>query len=301
MGLVNLDRCVAVMNGKGGVGKTSIVANVGALAAAAGYRVLLVDLDPQGNLGEDLGYTGTDTDDEGRALLTAVASGQPAAVSGAVRDRLDVIAGGVHTEELEGVLGLRRQRNAGAALDAVRAVLEPLSADYDLILLDCPPGGASLQDAALGASRWLIIPSKTDASSRKGMRTIARRFVDAKNAGASVDLLGVVLFGVSSSATSVREQARTDLVTDLGGVAPVFASVIRHSEASARAARRDGRVCFELEVAAANQPAWWERLRTPTIDLREVPASVTGLAGDYQRLAEEILSSIATTEQEVTV
>ena len=43
---MSLDRCVAVMNGKGGVGKTSIVANVGALAAAAGYRVLLVDLDP---------------------------------------------------------------------------------------------------------------------------------------------------------------------------------------------------------------------------------------------------------------
>jgi cellulose biosynthesis protein BcsQ len=284
------------MNGKGGVGKTSIVANVGALAAAAGYRVLLVDLDPQGNLGEDLGYTGTEVDDDGQNLFAAVASSGPVAVSGTVRERLDVIAGGVHTEELEGLLGMRRQRTPDAALTAVREVLEPLSDDYDLILIDCPPGGASLQDAALGSARWLLIPSKTDASSRKGMRTIARRFVDARNAGATVDLLGVVLFGSSTSATAVRDSARSELVSDLGGVAPVFSTVIRHAEASARAARRDGRVCHELEVDAAEQPAWWQRLRNPTIDLRDVPASVTGLAGDYQRLAEELLSGIAAAE-----
>jgi cellulose biosynthesis protein BcsQ len=284
------------MNGKGGVGKTSIVANIGALAAAAGYRVLLVDLDPQGNLAEDLGYTGTDLDDEGRALFSAVAFATPVEIGGQARERLDVVAGGEHTEELEGVLSLRRQRTPGAAVTALREVLEPVSDQYDLILLDCPPGGAALQDAALGAARWLVIPSKTDASSRKGMRTIARRFVEARNAGAEVDLLGVVLFGVGSSASAVREQAREEIAADLGGVAPVFEAVIRHSEASARAARRDGRVCHELEADAASQPAWWARLREPTIDLRDVPASVTGLSGDYQRLAQELLAGIATAE-----
>ena len=293
---MGLMRCVAVMNGKGGVGKTSIVANIGALAAAAGYRVLLVDLDPQGNLAEDLGYTGTDLDDEGRALFSAVAAGTPVAIGGQARERLDVVAGGEHTEELEGLLSLRRQRTPGAAVTALRDVLEPISEQYDLILLDCPPGGAALQDAALGAARWLVIPSKTDASSRKGMRTIARRFVEARAAGADVDLLGVVLFGVGSSASAVREQARAEIAADLGGVAPVFESVIRHSEASARASRRDGRVCYELEADAATQPAWWKRLREPTIDLRDVPASVTGLAGDYQQLAQELLAGIASAE-----
>ena len=51
-----LSRVVAVINGKGGVFKTSLVANVGGLLAEGGSRVLLVDLDPQGNLAEDLGY-----------------------------------------------------------------------------------------------------------------------------------------------------------------------------------------------------------------------------------------------------
>ena len=51
-----LSRVVCVANGKGGVNKTSIVAQVGGLAAAGGYRTLLVDLDPQGDLSDDLGY-----------------------------------------------------------------------------------------------------------------------------------------------------------------------------------------------------------------------------------------------------
>lgn len=294
---MGLARCVAVMNGKGGVGKTSIVANVGALAAAAGYRVLLVDLDPQGNLAEDLGYTGADIDDEGQALFAAVATGNPVTASGSARERLDVVAAGERTEELEGLLNMRRQRTPGATVGAVRDALQPISDNYDLILLDCPPGGAALQDAALGAARWLVIPSKTDASSRKGLRTIARRFVEARNAGADVDLLGVVLFGAGSSATSIREQAREELSADLGGVAPVLDTVIRHSEASARASRRDGRVSHELEADAANLPSWYERLKNPnSIDLRDVPASVTGLAGDYQQLAQEILAKIAAAE-----
>lgn len=51
-----LSRVIAVINGKGGVFKTSLVANLGGLLAEGGSRLLLVDLDPQGNLGEDLGY-----------------------------------------------------------------------------------------------------------------------------------------------------------------------------------------------------------------------------------------------------
>ena len=74
-----LTRVVAVINGKGGAGKTTITANVAGLLALSGYRVLVVDLDPQGNLAEDFGYTGDERDDSGRALAGSLAFGQPAA------------------------------------------------------------------------------------------------------------------------------------------------------------------------------------------------------------------------------
>ena len=67
-----LERVIAVINGKGGVLKTTVTANIGGMLANNGYRVLLVDLDPQGNLAEDLGYTDDDRDDTGRALAQAL-------------------------------------------------------------------------------------------------------------------------------------------------------------------------------------------------------------------------------------
>lgn len=68
---------IAVVNGKGGVGKTTITANVGGRLAASGYRLLLVDMDPQGNLAEELGYTGSAVNDGGLAPAHALAFGVP--------------------------------------------------------------------------------------------------------------------------------------------------------------------------------------------------------------------------------
>ncbi|QZN85428.1 ParA family protein [Cellulomonas sp. C5510] len=61
------DRVIAVINGKGCVGKTTVTANVAGLLAQSDYRVLAIDLDTQGNLGLDLGYADTQDDDGGRA------------------------------------------------------------------------------------------------------------------------------------------------------------------------------------------------------------------------------------------
>ena len=70
-----LERVVAVVNGKGGVGKTTITANIGGMLAASGYRVLLVDMDPPGNLAGELGYTKSAVKDDRRALDLAVLLG----------------------------------------------------------------------------------------------------------------------------------------------------------------------------------------------------------------------------------
>ncbi|ELB90745.1 putative plasmid partitioning protein ParA, partial [Rhodococcus wratislaviensis IFP 2016] len=57
--------------------KTTLAANISGLLAESGYKVLLVDLDPQGNIAEDLGYTYAEIDDEGKNLAQALSFGDP--------------------------------------------------------------------------------------------------------------------------------------------------------------------------------------------------------------------------------
>ncbi|MGB8021356.1 MAG: ParA family protein [Candidatus Nanopelagicales bacterium] len=297
-----LARVVAIMNGKGGVGKTSLAGNIAALTAAAGYRVLVVDLDPQGNLAEELGYINTDTDDAGESLASVMQFGRPV-VPVAVRDRLDVLPGGEYLEDLESVLGTRSDRSSRRtdAHSALARSLAPRAGDYDLILLDCPPGSPALQTAALGAARWLIIPTRTDDSSRKGLIKVARRYLDARERGAAVELLGVCLFGVTSSARKVRAEARADLERDLGQVAPVFQTVIRYAEAAAVESRRRGVPVHELEAASLDGPRWYERLRNPSLAVDTVPGSAASLAADYAQLAEEVLRTLQDRESQIDI
>ncbi len=85
-----LQRSIAVSNGKGGVGKTSVASHLAGIAAAAGWKVLAVDLDPQGNLGQDLGYYQADRGDSGRSLSDAVIDGTELVPLRDVRPNLDV-------------------------------------------------------------------------------------------------------------------------------------------------------------------------------------------------------------------
>ena len=68
---------MTVANGKGGVGKTTLAANVAGVLAATGWQILLVDLDRQGNLQRDLGYRESDSNDAGVALKRALLAGEP--------------------------------------------------------------------------------------------------------------------------------------------------------------------------------------------------------------------------------
>src|SRR4051812_11289724 len=132
----------SVVNGKGGALKTSLVANVGALCAAAQYRTLLVDLDPQGNLGLDLGYY--DRGDRGAGLLDAMSPRRrPLNILREVRPNLDIVPGGPELRVWAGyamTMGPDEQRFLG-----LRNAMATVAGEYDLILVDCPPGDEELQ------------------------------------------------------------------------------------------------------------------------------------------------------------
>jgi chromosome partitioning protein len=299
-----LRRVIAVANDKGGVGKTSIATNLSGLLAAAGFRVLLVDLDDQANTGEDLGYTYSNDGDDGQGAMQAITTGSPLDPIKNIRERLDVVPAGHFTTDLAHVLDGRRQRQGGATavIDALAISLAPIAERYDVVFIDCPPKVRAMQEMALGAARWLLSPTKSDASSRKAIGQIADRFVAAREHNETLDLLGVVIFGSGASAKRLREETTREIAADLGAGEMVFTAYIRHAEAPAAQARNTGRLVHELEEHAANQVPWYQRLRnaaTQESNVSDTPvaASVKNLAGDYQALAEQLISRLEAAEQ----
>jgi cellulose biosynthesis protein BcsQ len=269
--------------------------NVAGLSAAAGWRTLLIDLDPQGNVGHDLGYTWLGSSDHGQHMVDALVSGQQLRpVISEARANLDVISGGEALDDLESVLVGRVQRNKGVH-GLLAGALAPLAGDYDLIVVDTPPTRPVLLQLALAATRWIVVPTRPDRSSIEGLRTLAGQIVTARDINPDVEILGAVLFDTSTTAKVVRRNAAEDITTALDGAAPLFASMVRHSESAAVEAREKGLLVHELAERVDTAEPYWKALkegRTPT----RVPGSAPALAEDYVLLTQEILTRIADLE-----
>ncbi|HEX5567931.1 MAG TPA: ParA family protein [Streptomyces sp.] len=284
-------KVMVVVNGKGGVGKSSLSAALAVAWAKIGLRVLLIEMDEQGNNGEDLGFTGTPLADDGAAQAAAILEGKPLTPTGEARPGLHVVPGGEALEEIVEELYCQR-RAAKAAADLTdqtawmgmyAAAIDAVRDDYDVIILDVAPGSEVLQLQALVAGDNVLIPSRSDPSSRKGLRTVARRFTRAREINGMLQLLGVVVFGINSSATKVQQNIKDILAQDLQGAAPVFDQIIRHVEAAAVECRATGKVPQEMQKAKDVDPA-----------LRR---SIKGLATDYQSLAIETMQRMAELRQ----
>lgn len=291
-------RVVAIANGKGGVGKTTLTAGLAGQFAASGLRVLVVDTDPQGNMGRDLGYGLQD----GSSLGLAITHGLPLAVSRGVRDRLDVVAGGPALWDVAAAFTSRGAR--GASLPGLRPALDLLRPegtddDYDMVLIDTPPGEPILQELVFAAADYLIIPTRSDEASLDGLVVVAQRFAAARAVNPDLTLLGVALFGVRAGSTRLLGRVRAALTETLGGAAPVFSTSIRYLESAAVDMRSRGLLPHELEqMHRGDKSLRIKRLRkgvkVDTGDsLLSRDSSAAGLAGDYADLAKEMLAAIA--------
>ena len=271
---------------------------------------LLVDLDYQANLGLDLGYQGKDGDDDGLALAQSLAYGVKPGVLKDVRPGLDVIVGGGH---IDGAAAALVSKAAQGKLDEARlsvaTMLEPIAGDYDIVLLDCPPGNDMLQSAAVAAARYVLIPVKTDDASLGGMRITAGRLDQVIDLNPDMDLLGVIVFGSGTTATNVRRESTAQIVEALGGADAdskirsqieglVFRSFLRHSEATAKKARGRGLLVHELDDQVKAAPKFWEQLKAGIKPESAGPASAEGVADDLQAITAELVARIQ--EKETT-
>ncbi|MFZ3562848.1 ParA family protein [Streptomyces sp. BH097] len=278
---------IVVINGKGGVGKSSLASAIAVALAKMGLSTVLCEMDAQGNNAEDLGYLNSALADDGLAQAAAILDGKPLVPTGAARPNLHVVPGGVGLEDVLEELYVQRRlasyaqtpEDQTAWMGMYAAAIEPLRAEHDVIILDVAPGSEPLQLQALVAGDMVLVPSRSDLSSRKGLRQVARLFPRARALNSLLELLGVVVFASNPTATKVQANIKDQLTKDLKGAAPVFDQTIRAVESAAVECRARGKVPQELATSRELTPA--------------VRRSMQALAGDYKSLAMEVLQAKA--------
>lgn len=181
---------------KGGVGKSTHTAHHAVMNAANGWRVLVVDLDFQGNLARLLGYLDHPDYDGGTALVRSLLVGDPPRLLRAVggREGLDAIGAG---PEARGLAELLAQRSFGS--DRLRwrhafdDLLQPLAGEYHLVLLDLPPTPSPLHEAALTTTHYVVIPTKTDDLEIDGVANALKLLDDIRAiSNPDLEVLGIV-------------------------------------------------------------------------------------------------------------
>lgn len=289
-------RSILVANQKGGVGKSTTVATSAEMIAAGGHhgrRVLVIDGDPQANVTvEDLGVEG----DRGQSLAQTLQYGAPLVPVRDVRSNLDVIAGGPQLAIVGASAHMMRENGIDMAHN-LQTQLDALceAEGYDLVIIDSGPGDVPLLDTYLSVARYLLIPTRDDQASIGGVERLARRFWRARKQGATIELLGVLLFDVNPRAEKRNEGviAQISEMLEGSGSAP-FNVHIRSAPAAAVDMRTLHKTAGEL-VALANDD---RRMRLSALRGKNKPSRAmwtsdpSGLAADYQQLVKEIVSRL---------
>ncbi len=138
---------VAVINLKGGVGKTTTAVNIAACLGQKGRRVLLIDMDPQGNATLHIGVR-----ENGKALLNALQSTTPLPVQDTEFSGLQLVPSGYLLSEA------RERFSKAMGRDLLLRTLKNSGDNWDWVIFDCPPSIEVLTQMALNASDSLIVP-----------------------------------------------------------------------------------------------------------------------------------------------
>lgn len=156
-------RVIACVNQKGGVGKTTICANLAYALSQLGKRVLAIDLDPQAQLGQSFGLfqnkrAGIDNVINGKSMLSGVVQ--------ELSSNLGFIAAGPGLQRLEST-----PMGKGRGL-ILKKALRKAPVDYDVVLLDCPPSSGFLVVNALAMANELLTPVTPDFLGLSGLSTM---------------------------------------------------------------------------------------------------------------------------------
>jgi chromosome partitioning protein len=205
-----LPRVMAVANQKGGVGKTTTAVNLGASLADIGFRVLVVDLDPQGNASTGLGIN----------------------IRGLQASMYDVILNDVPLEDCIEASSVRNLFVAPASLDLAGAEIELVPAfsrelrlktalsevldDYDYVLIDCPPSLGLLTVNGMAAATEVLVPIQCEYYALEGLGQLLRNVgLVQKNLNPTLDVSTIVLV-MYDARTKLADQVVQDVRQHFG-------------------------------------------------------------------------------------
>ena len=171
---------ISVINQKGGVGKTTTVINLATALSFKNKKVLVIDLDPQGNATTGLGLSNTDNSDQ---TIYSVLNGTKK-ISEVIRntkfENLDLITSNVDLSGLE-VETAGDSRRAFILKERIMAYLKDSGTLYNHILIDCPPSLSLLTIMALVASNSLVVPLQTEFFALEGLTQLMKTIDRIKN------------------------------------------------------------------------------------------------------------------------
>jgi chromosome partitioning protein len=215
---LELPRVIAIANQKGGVGKTTTAVNLGAALAELGFRVLVVDLDPQGNATTGLGLNPRDVSG---SIYEVILSDTPVedCIEPTSIKNLFVIPATIDLAgaEIELVPQMSRELKLKKALDSIRD-------QYDLMLIDCPPSLGLLTVNGLAAADDVIVPIQCEYYALEGLGQLLRNVALVQaDLNPQLDVRGIILT-MYDARTKLADQVVNEVRQYFG--AKVYSTVV---------------------------------------------------------------------------
>lgn len=212
-------KVISVVNHKGGVGKTTTTLNLGKALVKLGYRVLLIDMDSQGNLSQALGY-----DSPEKQVVQALLKDEELPIY-SIAPNYDLSPSDLELayadlELVQAVGGVNQLKNA----------IAPIRSQYDYIFIDCPPALNIFTNSALVASTGCLVTLQPEASALKGVNNLFDRIIQVRDRiNYELTIEGIVLTMVDTRLKVHRDMI--DYIKESLANFKIFGTVIRQNVA----------------------------------------------------------------------